>query len=395
MAHAVMPPVLLLGGLENTLSIVRSFRKRNIPVSVSAETGCPALRSRFCARRYVVPPGQTPEAYWGDLLLGGDGAGLRGSVIFACGDDGVAFLADHRSELERSYILDDFLPEVHRAMLDKQRTLELARSAGCPVPRFWKVDAPGDLEPVRRAVAYPAIVKPIHSHLFQRVLGKKLFVVNSDAELEEKASKAMSHGLGVMVCELIPGLDSEVQSSYYTYIDRSGRGLFRFTKRVIRRYPSFGGLSCLHTTEWLPETAEMGERFFRGIGFRGLGSIEFKRDPRDGLLKVIECNPRFIAPHELIVRCGIDSAYLIYCRLTDRPLPRVDSYRQDLSLWYPVRDFKTLVHMRRRGEITVARWLRSVARRHVFPYFKLSDPWPSLGQALDDVRARWRARQPA
>jgi predicted ATP-grasp superfamily ATP-dependent carboligase len=386
MGKVESPPILVLGGLDNALAIVRSFWKKNIPVSVSAGAQCPAFRSRFCNRRDVIPPGQTAIAHWENLLLGPDDTGFRGSVIFPCSDEGVAFLADHRQELERMYILDDFDPDVHRSMLDKQRTLELARSAGCPAPRFWEVNTLEDLEPARHAAAFPAIVKPIHSHLFQQVLGEKLFVVNSDKELVEKATIAMGHGLRIMVCELIPGLDSDVQSSYYTYIDRSGNALFRFTKRVIRRYPSFGGTACLHITQWLPETAEMGERFFRGIGFRGMGMIEFKRDPRDGLLKIIECNPRFSMAHELLVRCGMDSAYIIYCSLTNRPLPRVGSYEENLGLWYPVRDLKALIRMRQKGEITVAQWLRSVARRQVFPLFSLNDPQPSIGQALDNIR---------
>jgi D-aspartate ligase len=380
------PPVLLLGGLDNALAVVRSLGKKHIPVSVSSGAECPAFRSRLCKRRDVVPRGQTAKIHWQNLLLGSDDAGFRGSVIFPCSDEGVSFLADHRQELERKYILDDFDPDLHRSMLDKQRTLELARATGCPAPRFWEVNTLEDLEPARRAAAFPAIVKPIHSHLFQRILGEKLFVVHSEKQLVEKAAIALSHDLRIMVCELIPGLDSDVTSSYYTYIDRSGKGLFRFTKRVLRRHPSFGGLACLHITQWLPETAEMGERFFRGIGFRGLGNIEFKRDPRDGLLKIIECNPRFTAAHELMVRCGMDSAYIIYCSLTNRLLPRVDSYKENLGLWFPVRDLKALIRMRQMGEITLAQWLRSVARRHVFPRFSLDDPWPSIRQALVDIR---------
>jgi len=386
MGNVDSPPILVLGGSENALAIVRSFRKKNIPVSVSSGAGCPAFRSRWCRRQDLLLPGQPAKAHWEKLLLGPDDAGFRGSVLFPCSDEGVAFLADHRQDLERMYILDDFDPDIHRSMLDKQKTLELARSAGCPAPGFWKVNTLEDLEPVRSSAAFPAIIKPIHSHLFQHVLGYKLFVVNSDQELMDKATLALKHGLRIMVCELIPGLDSDVTSSYYTYIDRSGKGLFRFTKRVIRRYPSFGGLASLHTTQWLPETAEMGERFFRGIGFQGLGNVEFKRDPRDGLLKIIECNPRFTAAHELLVRCGMDTAYIIYCSLTNRPLPRVDSYVENLCLWYPGRDLKALIHMRQDGEITVTQWLRSLARRQVFPLFRVSDPWPSIRRALSEIR---------
>jgi predicted ATP-grasp superfamily ATP-dependent carboligase len=376
-----LPPVLLLGGLENALAVVRSLGKKKIPVIVSAKERCPALLSRFCKHRLIIPADQKAETFWENLLLRRN-RDLREAVLFPCNDEAVAFLATHREELEQAYILDDFSPAIHQAMLDKQKTLELARSVGCPIPRFWKVEAAEDVELVRKDVLFPVLVKPIHSHQFQQVLGKKFFVVNSERELKERTSLALQHNLRIMVCELIPGLDSVVQSSYYTYIDREGKALFRFTKRVIRRYPLFGGPASSHLTQWLPETAEMGERFFRGIGFRGLGNVEFKRDPRDGLLKIIECNPRFTAAHELLVRCGMDSAYIIYCKLTNHPLPPVDSYQEDIGLWYLLRDLKALRQLGRQGDLSIGDWLRSVARRQAFPYFRLGDPYPFLGVAL-------------
>ena len=386
------PPVLVLGGTQNSLAIVRSLWRKNIPVRVAARAHRPALRSRFCKGRYVIPPNEPADSFWGDLLLGGSRSDLRGSVIFACDDFAVTFIAKHHAQLEQYYILDDSIPSLQLAMLDKQKTLELARSAGCLVPQFWKVDALKDLEAIHRTVNFPIMIKPTHSHLFEQALGRKFFVAHSHQELVERTRQALDRRLGIVLCEIIPGPDSVVTSSYYTYIDRKGEQLFRFTKRVLRRTPSLGGQAVLHMTQWLPETAEVGERFFRGIGFRGLGNIEFKRDLRDGQLKVIECNPRFTAPHELLVRCGMDAAFLIYCLLTGRPLPPVNSYRENLFLWYPVRDL--IDQLKGRHGLSTSHWLRSVFHWNtVFPYFKPDDPWPSFALALDDLQERVRVRR--
>jgi D-aspartate ligase len=386
------PPVLILGGFENSLSIVRSLSSKNIPVRVSALEHCPALKSRFCKGRFVIPCIESVESFWSDLLLGGSRSDLRGNVIFACDDFAVEFLAKHRAKLEQYYILDDSIPALQLNMLDKQKTLELARSAGCAVPQFWKVDTLEDLEPIHCNVNFPIMIKPIHSHTFQSALGKKFFVVHSHQELDERVKQVLDRWHKIMVCEIIPGRDSEVQSSYYTYIDRQGVQLFRFTKRVIRRTPTFGGKSVLHMTQWLPETAEAGERFFRGIGFRGLGQIEFKRDFRDGQLKVIECNPRFTTAQELLLRCGIDAAYLIYCRLTGRPVPPTNSYEENLYLWYPVADF--MHQLRGLNGLSVSDWFHSVLHWNtIFPCFKPEDPWPSFALTLYALRDRLQVRR--
>jgi D-aspartate ligase len=386
------PPVILLGGMDSTLAILRSLTEKNIPVVVCAGEECPALRSRYCKRFFVTPSAPDEKApFWADLLLGDNHSELRGSVLFACGDREVEFLAHHRRELEQSYILDDFVPSIHLAMQDKQQTLQLAKSAGIPVPRSWKVRTVEAVELIRSELTFPAVIKPIESHAaFDRIYSRKLFVVDSYHQLVQTMADIERHGIEIMVCDLIPGLDSEVTSSYYTYIDAAGNQLFRFTKRVLRRYPVSGGNGAFHITQWLPETAAMGERFFRGIGFRGLGNVEFKRDPRDGLLKLIECNARFTDSHELLVRCGMDTAYIIYCKLTNRPLPPVDSYQQELGLWYPWRDLKAFLELRSRRELGLAQWARSLARKQTLPYFRMSDPWPSISRAVDAVRARSR-----
>ena len=119
------PPVLLLGGTQNSLAIVRSLGRENIPVRAAARAHRPALRSRFCKGRYVIPSSELAESFWGNLLLGGGHSDLRGSVVFACDDFAVTFLAQHRAQLEQHYILDNFIPALQLAMLDKQKTLEL------------------------------------------------------------------------------------------------------------------------------------------------------------------------------------------------------------------------------------------------------------------------------
>ena len=343
------PPLLLLSGGKGPLSIVRSLGKRNIPVSVSAMPDSHALRSRFCKDRYIIPEGEEEESYWGNLLLGSDKSDLRGSVIFAGSDRSVAFLANHRDELEKAYIIDDFIPEIHLAMLDKQKTMELASSVGCPLPRFWKVDALEDLEPIRPDLMFPLIIKPVHSHsLFREVYQTKIFVVDSYKDLVGRVADVLNHGIRIILCELIPGVDSAVSSSYNTYIDRQGKQLFQATTRNIRRHPVFAGPTCLFMSQWLPETAVAGDRFLRGIGFRGLANVQFRRDPRDGQLKLIECNPRFPDPQELLFRSGVDIAFIIYCKLTNRPIPRLDSYQQKLCVWYPFQDLKALRQLRTR-----------------------------------------------
>jgi predicted ATP-grasp superfamily ATP-dependent carboligase len=309
-------------------------------------------------------------------------------VIFACNDSAVAFIARHRRELARHYILDDSTADLQLAMLDKLETLTLAQAAGVDTPRFWQVERPDQLDAIEGALAYPVIIKPLHSHLFQaRFGGRKYLTANNGAEARSALERVREAGLEAMLCEWIPGPD-HLLASYYTYIDGDGTPLFHFTKRVIRRFPKNEGLASYHITDWDGEVAELGSRFLTGINFRGLGNVEFKRDVRDGRLKLVECNPRFTAPQELFVRCGLDIASLIYDRLIGLPAPPAVFYKHGIRLWYPIRDFQAFQQLRTMNELTFRQWLKSIWHRQAFPFFQPADPLPSIVPAILAIKRR-------
>ncbi len=386
--------MLILGGQENALAIVRSLSARGVRVSLSASQSCWALRSRYCSQRYPVPPGEAAPAYWEKLLLGSTNAALDGSVLFACSDEAIDFMSARRDQLARRYLLDDHIASQQVAMLDKRETIRLAAQVGIPTPKQWPVRAVADLDAIEPNLDFPVLVRPVHSHKFQRVFRKKLFIISDVRELRAKVGQAVEHGVEVIVCELIPGAD-DLLSSYYTYIAPNGQHLFHFTKRIIRRSPPNFGLGSYHATEWLPETAEMGRRFFNGIGFRGLGNIEFKRDPRDGQLKLIEVNARFTAAQELLVQAKMDIAWIIYLHVTGGVVPATNGYEEDLRLWYCLEDFGSYRDLRALGQLSFLSWVRSVARPQVLPYFSLRDPKPAVAKGWNTFQTRVLKRRPA
>lgn len=380
-------PVILLGGYANALSIVRSLSKQGIEVSVVAESRSPALRSRFCRERHPLPPGAVPQVHWRSLLLEENLDRWRGSVLFPCEDNAIDTVASNYEELRQHYLVAEYDPQLWRAMLDKRRTLELAAEAGCNPPKFLEIHGEEQLRIVADEFLFPVLLKPLHSHLFKAHFDSKLFVVESPAELRARAEEALTHELKMMAVEYIPGPDTQL-SSYYTYLTPAGEHLFHFTKRIIRRSPPRVGAGCYHVTEWLPETAEMGKRFFRNIGFTGLGNIEFKTDPRDGKLKVIECNARFTEGQEVMTRSGLDIAALIYHHLTGGPTEESPRYRDFVHYWYPELDFDSFRQLRQEGTLTLWGWLRSIAKRQHFPYFSLTDPVPGAVLIWRSIRTR-------
>jgi len=379
------PPAVLLGGTANAVSAARSLDRAGVSVYALGEASDPVRFSRHCHAFADVGAGDGVQQRYLDWLE----RGPTGAVILPCADDGLELVATHRARLEelghRPIEADD---EVLRAMLDKDRTYALADQAGVERPRTATVRGPEEAEAVE--LEFPYALKPIHSHLFARHFREKLLMVHDRAELFEALERTQALGLAMLITEVVPGGDDQYHS-YYSYLDPDGRPLFHFTKRKFRQFPVRFGLSCYQMSDWHPEAAELGLRFFQRIGLRGIGNVEFKRDARDGRLKLIECNHRFTAANELVRLAGIDLPLLAYRRLAGLDSPEGLTYRVGVRMWHPIEDARALRSLRREGELTAREWTRSLMHRQHFPMLRLEDPLPTLASLAGKAR-RLRGR---
>jgi predicted ATP-grasp superfamily ATP-dependent carboligase len=393
-ARAALPPALVVGGLANALSVARSLGRRGVRVYALSSASKQVHRSRYVTWIPLGGDGGSSEA-WERFLLGPESDFLRGAVLLLCGDEGLEIAARHHAQLADKFVLEEADPEVRLRLLDKLSTYREAAQAGVPAPRFWEVAGEADLEPIRGELVFPLLVKPRLSHRFERVFRRKYLRAESEAELRAQLRRVAEHGLEVVLLEYIPGPDDRL-CSYYTYLDETGEPLFHFTKRILRRYPPNMGGATYHITDWSPDVAELGLRLFRHVKLRGLGNVEFKRDPRDGSLKLIECNARFTAGNPLLAASGFDLGSFVYDRLVGLPSAPLREYRRGLRLWAPLDDFLAYHELRGRGELTLLGWLWSVLRPQTFPLFAWDDPLPALvttWQRLRELGSRWRVRR--
>lgn len=360
------------------MSVARTLAGLGARVVAFGSPDAPVRASRSCSRFVALDRGGDVVGQALELLE--SAAGLAGAVVLPCDDDGLELVARHRPRLvELGYRPVEANDEVLLAMLDKSRTYELAREADVAAPAVRTLRSVADVDDVAGEVAFPCVLKPVHSHLYQRRAGRygKVISVADESELRAVIGELQALGLEMLLTEVVPGGDGDF-CSYYTYLDGDGAPLFHFTKRKIRQYPIHFGLITYQVTDWTPEVADAGLRLFQRIGLRGIANAEFKLDRRDGVYKLIECNLRFTAANELVRRSGIDIARLAYARVTGGPLPRVDSYRRGMRMWHPIEDVRALCDYRQAGELTVGAWAKSLLHRQHVPLFRLSDPGPTV-----------------
>jgi D-aspartate ligase len=379
-ANSPKPPVIVLGGDANALSVARTLSRIGVQVYALNFADRLLRYSRACRWIDLGKSNPRPED-WESFLLGPESDHLRGAVILACNDDAIEIIIRSGERLREKFILEEADSEVRRWLLDKLSTYRLAQEAGIPVPRYWQASTVSELEALEKDLVFPLILKPKLSHKFQKIWSVYKYFRADDIDAVYKCfNQTKENEIEVVLMELIPG-DDDKDCSYYVYMGDNGEPLVELTKKCIRRCPPNMGGECYGITDWNPHVRELGLRFFRHVKFKGVGQIQFKLDERDGKHKIIECNARFAAPTCLVKASGVDLARVAYDRLTgNRQLTagKPGDYVRGLRWWLPIDDFHAYLLLSRAGKLTFWRWIASVLRPHVLPVFRWNDPMPSI-----------------
>lgn len=370
------PTAVVLGGPVTGMVVVRSLHRAGVPVIALGTEHDHFGRSRCCTKP-VAAKAANVQPEWLRWLL--DEA-PEGSVVLPASDEGMELIATHRGELvARGLRPGEADDEAVLACLDKARTYEIARTAGILTPRTHTVRGQADLGAALEDFRFPCGLKPLHRHVFERrsPIRDKVIVARDRAELDSLLTAMLALDLEMQVTEIVPGRDENIVV-HTTYLDENGQPLMDFTHRKLRQRPIHFGVGSYVVGESLPDVAEAGLRFARAAGIRGLAVTEFKRDPRDGLLYLIECNARFNLAVALLRASGYDLPLLAYKRALGLPGPPMGPPRWGEHLWHPGPDFRSFLDYRRCGEMTTTQWVGSLLHPQRFSLWSLADPWPSI-----------------
>lgn len=377
---------LLLGASPNSLSAARSLGRTGLQVVIAETAADEAVRSS----RYVTRFEQLEEA--DDVVIASRLMELTEShgnpFLLPTGDRFALLVARYQELLQKRYCFVCPSYAVLEAIIDKGKLYETARQNGIPHPRFHVVKDSSDIDIAVANVPTPCYVKPALAHHWRRFQSKfiKLERADSAADLQRILASFLEQGFVALPQEIIPGSDSEV-FSVSTYIDRSGQCRGWRTKRKLRQWPLHAGNGSLQEICDQPEVAELGLRLLEIVGHRGPATVEFRRDERTGRFVLIEINARTILGQEMITRSGLDVPLLAYHDAKGKSLPVAGPSIPTRWVYFGS-DYEAFRQLRRSGQLTTWRWLRSLVTCRAFAFLALDDLQPFL------IRVRmWLSRQ--
>jgi D-aspartate ligase len=374
---------LVVGGGLNALGVVRSLGRAGVPVWVmdTAATSS-AMRSRY-ARPCLVPSLEGGE-FMDSLSSLASRLGGR-AVLFITEEKTVATVSALRQRLPASVSVQ--LPEHTRlmALMHKQGFQELAEAVGAPVPRTVRLQGLADL-PAVSLLQYPCVLKPSEKNYAYGERFKKAYKVSSADEVADLYREIEPIMADMVVQEWIEGGDHDIYFCMQ-YISANGAVVASFPGRKIRSWPPRIGGTASCTAAWphAQELQDITARFFRQVGFVGMGSMEYKRDTRDGCFRMVEPTVgRTDFQEEVATLNGCNLPLMAYCHELGLPLPVVQPH-QPARVW---------------RESQIDRWSRqeqagqeavdaALADHQIFDaYRRWDDPTPWL----DHVRQRLAQR---
>lgn len=316
-AHIVSPlathqaeyDVLILEARSRqSLVTTRSLGSRGARVAtLETSDGVPTFWSRWCRQGFVCPTDGSAEAYLHCLeqVLNRTGA----CVLISSSDANVELIRRHRKKLEKRVRIALAREPALGIALNKERTLEVARSLGLRVPRAVTLGGESEIKATLYEIGLPAVVKPVQSWVWneQQGVGLKGKLVTTPDEAWRAVEELTSPGVPVLFQQFLSGRREAVSFLY-----AHGQIYAHFAQWAKRMAPPLGGTSVLRQSIAIPsDTGAQAERLVREIELEGYSEVEFRRDWA-GNPYLMEINPRLSASVEIAVRAGVDFPYLLY-----------------------------------------------------------------------------------
>ncbi len=375
----------VLGLTHAGLAGVRSLGRAGIPVvgidSDRREVGtascygsfrqCPAFERSDDLLRFLIEQGQQLD---------------QPGVLILARDDFVELVANHQEALRPYFLFPVFSELACRASVDKRQQYEAAEALGVPFPPTFFPETMEEVVGIQEQVVYPAFIKPRHSHRWRRSFKCKGVVVHNRRELVDAFKKTHRAGLETVIQQVVPGPDTNIYG-LCTYIDQEGQPLAAMIVQKLRQWPVHFGVGCLAMSVEQPEFAELALKYCRGLEFRGIAEVEFKRDERDGVYKLMELNARLGSYAQLAIDCGPNLPLMEYLDLTgQRPAPCLH-YRTGVRWVDPLYDVRSFWWSLRHERLSPGSWLKSLRGVSSYSSFARDD----LGPFRHDIAKLMRA----
>jgi D-aspartate ligase len=373
-------PALILGGDLAGLWAARILGRRGVDVYIVTDSQHDvALSSKYCKKKRVNTAPLNCQVLKKILREAARTTSKR-LVVYPGSDLTALNLSRIKDDLSDDFYFAVGERDAVETLVNKRRFYQVLRRHKIPHPTTYFPRDLADADRLASQFSYPVFIKPSITQLFHKAFGyeRKGFVANSRDELLKYYRLSSSSKVDVIFQDVISG----AATSFYQlegYYNREYHPSVLFARQAMRIWPLDFGTTTLCRSIALFDLAEESReinRFLRSLKYNGLMSADFKRDPRDGRLKLLEINSRLWLHFWLPTECGVDIVFASYLDALGEKVEGFHGYVTGVKSLYFPDDLKSSAKMIRRGELGFSEYTSSLLGKKVFAYFNLRDMLP-------------------
>ena len=211
-------------------------------------------------------------------------------------------------------------------VLDKSKTLELAKTLDISIPFSHPVSTMQEVESLADNLDYPVVLKPVQSipNASQR---KQLSVcyAHNPKELLHR-SKELLPFCQLLIQQYAQGIGTGIE-----LLANQGEIVYAFQHQRIHELPLSGGGSCLRKSITVdPVLLQASEKLISALNWHGVAMVEFKWQPETKQYWLMEINGRFWGSLPLADAAGADFPKMLFDLLVLNQLPETRLYKENI-----------------------------------------------------------------
>lgn len=228
-------------------------------------------------------------------------------LVIPCNEKSVEFFAKNTETFKISIVAPNLTS--FEICQDKLKTIQFAEKLGVRVPKTLIFES---LEDFKKNIAkidfFPLVLKPRRSSGSRGIV----YLSNKEDLLKSLNPEYVEKYGFPLIQEYIPNGGKAIGASFLYY---NGEEVFGFCHQRIREYPPSGGPSTLAISVYDYTALSIGRKLLNSLNWSGLAMVEFKEDPRNSELVLMEINPRMWGTIGLALFAGknfLDSLLKVY-----------------------------------------------------------------------------------
>lgn len=335
---------------------------------------------------YICPDPSSEEKFIQYLIDFGKDLPHKG-VIFVSSDDWLVTISKNRNKLSEYYLFPMSEWEIIQNCWNKRKLYEIAQENGIACTKTYYIDRIYEIDAISKQITFPCIIKPELNINFQKNLGSRgsTLLIQDYKQLmywKEKIIEKRMEDIPLIIQELIVGPITNLYT-ITSYSDSSAEIVAYSIGHKIRQFPPDAGTIISGRVKDNPEIYELGKKLIKIMGYYGIANVEFKKDERDQIFKLVEINPRPGMWNYSVLMSGLNLPHIAYLDLLGDPY-ELPANREEGKVWIMlIQDFLYSIFLFRfigykEYSIGIGEWFRSTKGKKIHAVESWKDPLPGL-----------------